>query len=490
VTSTEGSAAIVSIELGERSIVNQVERPVPAHPAVASRQTIYSSDAWNFGLPVVATSGDRTSIVAYEGDRARGMSFARYEMRMQHDRASGAVTGGGSVQASPDLGNWRDHEIAALYNVLAVVRSERDGARLLLSFDRGASFAQELLFGQGPGPVRVAQLGMAGDYTLAITWWQTANSGALEFHLVEGRPVAFDQHGSPSWYGFDPVRVLHSMPADSSPLTTGIAWSEGGDLVIGYAASHWTVATAGWASTTEFRCATRRWGQELRQVLVDSETVFGRDPSVAVRGSGAGLRIFYAYEVQDGIRLATSGDGGASFTPGPTFGGAGAHLPSAFVRPRGAATQVDVLYLASAVNGTELHHSRWSDWPTSAREDYRITAAWIGPTPAQGPRTGGNGTTPPIDFGLRTTQVSWLGYDAVLDGDQIVAVVDEVTFDAAFLCLGLFSLARGPQAWTTGGWLWPTYSSAQPPPLAPGMTQALPAVDPAHCHQLQIVRID
>jgi hypothetical protein len=490
VMAPSGDAILVEVEIGPRSEINQVQPAVPDHPSIASRETIYSSDAWNFGMPTVAVSGDRTSIVAYEGDRTNAMSNQRYEMRVQHDRATHAVTGGGTPETSADPGNWRDHEIAALYNVLAVVHSGDEIADLRLSFDRGATFAQSVELAPGFGQTRLVQVGMALDYSLAVAFWQETAVG-LELVLIEGRPESFDLNGSPDWFHIDPPRVVQTMPAGSSPLTSGIAWSEGGDLVIGYAASTWTSEGMGWQSTTLFECAVRPYGQELRTVEVDREIVIGRDPSVAVLGQGSTMQVFYAYEVADGIKVATSADGGATFPTSQLCGSAGDYLPSVFSRQRSAAVQVDLLYLANAANGSELHHSRWLDWPTQAREDFRITAATMSLSPLQGPRLGWQGLTRPIDFGFRTKQVSWLGYDAVLDGEQIVAVFDEVTCDAAFWCMGMpqGGLIRSGGAQTTGI-LWPTFRQATPPPLAPGMTQTLPAVDPAHAHQLQLVRID
>jgi hypothetical protein len=35
----------------------------------------------------------------------------------------------------------------------------------------------------------------------------------------------------------------------------------------------------------------------------------------------------------------------------------------------------------------------------------------------------------------------------------------------------------------------PVFSPASPPPLAPGMTQPVPPVNPDHRHQLRIVRL-
>lgn len=489
VTGATGDAVLVEIAIGDPSVINQADPVLPTNPHVASRDTIYSSDAWGFGLPTIAVSGDRTSIVAYEGDRRTPMDPTRYELRLQHQRSTGAVTGGGTRSTSFDSGSWRDHEIAALYNVLAVVRSEPNQARVLLSFDRGASFAQEVPLGQGLDQTRLPQLAMALDYSLAVVYWQTAGDGRLQLWLAEARPAAVDPFGSPTWFQFDPPQLVHTLPAASTPLTSGVAFSSGGDLVIGYGASTWLETTVGWGSTTQFRCATRRYGERFRDVLVDEETLFGRDPSVSVLGEGTTLRIFYAYEVSTGVQLAVSADGGATFAYETPFGAQGAHLPSVFARQRGADTQVDVLYLAPAADGTELHQARWATFGTAPRVDYRITAATMTRTPAQVGRPLWNGSTAPFDYGWRTTQVSWLGYDATLDGDQIVVAVDELTQDAAYTCLGLFPQS-GNAAQTTGGPLQGQFLAANPPPLAPGMTQPLPAVVPTHAHQLQLIRID
>ncbi len=479
---------LVEVAIGPRSAINQLATQVPTHPGVVSRETIYSSDAWGFGLPTIAVSGDRTSIVAYEGNRVHGMSPDRYEMRMQHDRITGAVTGGGAVETAADTGHWRDHEVAALYNVLCVARSEYDGVRVRFSFDRGATFAQEVELDAGLGPSRLVQVAMAADYTLAVAHWCSVDGGnRFELRLAEARPVGFDANGSPTWFQFGATQVVSSGPADSAPLTTGIAWSEGGDLVIGHGMTLFAPGLT-WTSSTQFRCAVRPYGGELVDRFVDEEVLVGRDPSVAVLGQGPGLRIFYAYETANGVRLATSEDAGTTFVPGPTVGAPGDHLPTVFAREAAGVTRVDVLYLAMRSEGTELHHTRWLDWASGQREDHRLSAASITPTPSQPGRSTPGGVTAPFDYGWRMHQVGWLGYDAVQDGDHLVAVFDEVTFDAAFLCLGAplsmpsansgTNVAAGP------------FVRANPPPLAPGMTLPVPAVDPAHAHQLRLVRIE
>ncbi len=479
---------LVEIAVGPRSEINQLPTQVPAHPGVISRETIYSSDAWGFGLPTIAVSGDRTSIVAYEGNRVHGMARDRYEMRMQHDRVTGAVTGGGTVETASDTGHWRDHEVAALFNVLCVARSEHDRVRVRFSFDRGATFAQDVELDAGLGPSRLVQVAMAADYTLAVAHWCSVGDGSrLELRLAEAGPVAFDQHGSPTWFQFGPTQVVSTVPADSVPLTTGIAWSDGGDLVIGHGTSRLEPGST-WTSRTRFRCAVRPYGGTLVDRFVDEEVVVGRDPSVAVLGQGPGLRIFYAYETANGVRLASSDDAGATFVLGPTVGAPGDHLPAVFAREANGVARVDVLYLAMRAEGTELHHSRWLDWSSGVREDLQLSAATLTPTPLQPGRPVPGGVTTPFDYGWRLQHVSWLGYDAVLDGEHIVAVFDEVTLDAAFVCLGAPVMGSGT------GLLGPTVSAgpfirANPPPLAPGMTLPVPAIDPAHAHQLRLVRI-
>ena len=485
------SIAIVEVEIGLASDINRLPAVEPEPPSVLSRTTIHSSNSWQFGLPTIARSGDRTSIVCYEGDRQQANTPARYEQRLQHDAQTGAVTGGAEALASSDTGFWRDHEIAALFNVLAVARSEAEGVRVRLSFDRGATFAQDQQVLPGFAPARLVQTAIAADYTLAVAAWrQQADGTGVEFVVVEGWPIAFDGNGSPTWYTFAPAEVLHVIDREVAPLTTGIAWSDGGDLVVGYAANWFEAVPGGaWRSTTEFRCATRLWGESWQHAEVDREEMFGMDPTVAVRGQGGTLQIFYAYEVRDGLRLAVSDDGGVFWTVAAEFGQPGDHLPSVFVRDGAApgTATVDVLYLATRAAGTELHRASWAEWGGSPRVDEALTRARFAVT-AFVPSSG----LPPglsLPFVLETTQVGWLGYDAAQVGGELVIAYDEATWDSVNLCttLGL----SFPNAGTTAGGpvYGPIFNPASPPPLAPGLTVPMPAPDPAHAHQLVLLRV-
>lgn len=478
---------LVEIVVGPESPIN---RPVAKEPTPQpSRQTLYSSDSLRFGLPSLAVSGDRTSVVCYEGDRSDPFDFRRYELRLQHEQATDEVTVGAVQEAGADTGWWRDHEVFALYNVLGIVRSEADAVRARLSFDRGATFGQEVALLPDYGQSRLVQVAMATDYSVAITAWRAA-SDLLEFVLIEGRPEAVDENGSPTWFRFDAPQVLHSCPAEATPLTTGIAWSQGGDLVIGYGASVFEpVTTGGWLTITEYRCWTRRHLGTPIDVEVDRQEIFAMDPSVAVVGQGDSLRILYTYEVADGVRLARSNDAGASWSVVASFGASGDHLPQVFARQSGSALRVDVVYLGARENGLELHRTAWADFDGSpARSDEVL----VGAAREDHPTT----VTSPtgiamfdLPWNVRTTQVGWLGYDAELDGDELVVVVDEVTDDCAWSWFGgpMFRTTTG--AGLPDGMLAGPFQPATPPPLAPGLTEPAPPVDPLHRHQLLLLRL-
>ena len=95
------------------------------------------------------------------------------------------------------------------------------------------------------------------------------------------------------------------------------------------------------------------------------------------------------------------------------------------------------------------------------------------------------------DRGFRISQVAWFGYDATLDGDDLVVVYDEETFDAWTICYGPPALrfSDGREAPDASAGLG-DFTPAEPPPLAPGLTEPVPAPDPEHMHQLKLLRLD
>jgi hypothetical protein len=467
----KGEVTLVEIVIGEPSVINRPQGGGGSGGGSGGGQplatTLYSSDSLSFG-------------------RADPFAGARYELRLQHDDASGDVTVGASVETSADTGWWRNHEVFALFNVLGVVRADETGVHVQISYDRGATFAQDVAILPGFSQSRLVQVAIAADYSLAVGAWRTGTDGDQQFVLVEGQPSAVDANGSPTWFQFAPAQVLWTRSAEATPLTTGITWSQGGDLVVGYGATSFAmVPTGGWLTTTEFRCWTRRYGQAAIDREVDREAIFGMDPSVAVTGQGAALRVFYTYEVRDGVRLSVSNDAGQTWAIADTFGHGGDHLPSVFVRPAGADTRVDVLYLASRAQGSELHRSSWTNFGVSPRVDEALTTASTSPVSVTVPAVGGV----PHSFGwnVRTTQIGWLAYDATLDGDDLVVVYDEVTQDS-WPCF-MPTSGTGLSTTTSLPPVFSPFQPATPPPLAPGLTEPAPPIDPLHRHQLKLVRL-
>jgi hypothetical protein len=463
--------ALVHLDIGPRSIINSTVDVRADHPNIVRDDLLYSSDSWQFGLPTLAVSGDRASIVVYEGDRGEPVSPVRYELRMQQDMQTGVVTGGGEGLLTSDTGNWRDHEIAALYNVLAVARSTGSGVKLRMSYDRGAGFAQEFSFDHVSGAwgTRLVQVAMAANYQLALVYWRTVDElgGAhSELVLVEGEPATFDQNGSPTAFVFTPPRVVFAAERTATPLPMGVAWSAGGDLVIGYGYSYLSFA----GIETRFECAIRPWQGDFTLHVVDEERMMGWDPSVAVLGQGAGLQVYYAYEAQDGIRIKQLDIHGPTSAWPIVTGGPGSYAPAIFARDVQGAAQVDVVYLALHAAGHELRSTRWDVFGGAPPRDHVLSRATV---------------TPVLPSGARYRQVGFFGFDAVRSGDEILVVYDEEQFDAQQLIW--MAPVVGGSTTLSGPILPPNFSTAQPPPLAVGMTEPLPPANPEHRHQLRLL---
>jgi hypothetical protein len=94
--------------------------------------------------------------------------------------------------------------------------------------------------------------------------------------------------------------------------------------------------------------------------------------------------------------------------------------------------------------------------------------------------------------GPKVTQVSWFGYDATVDGDDLVVVVDEETtqmYDVIILGDDVRGAPGGAGAGAPAAGEM-DFVPAEPPPLAPGLTEPVRAPDPLHRHQLRLMRLD
>lgn len=477
----------VRVSIGNQSPINIIVPGLAGtHPAMTST-TVFSSDCWQFGLPAIAVSGDRYSLVAYDGAGSTAAYAPRKRQWLQYDAQLGVVTGGSADCPSYDSGFWRDQEVAALGNVLTVVYTGNGEVRVDISLDRGATFAiqQVLNIGSCWGQ-RLVQAAISDNYTLGCLFWRTVGSGSnprSELVLVEAVPTAFDATNTPTGFAWSAPKIVHNANADVTPLLMHMTYSSGGDLVIGYG---YTLVTpgAGWTvvSSSRFRCAVRPYGQaNFRDQELDREDfTMPADPHVAVLGSGATMEIFYAYEKTNGIHLLHSTDAGLTFTQAAFVPVPGVFMPSVHPRMQGGQMRVDLLYCAPVSLGMEIHCVHWDDFSTSIPTTWRVTECTV--VAASAP------VYPGLPNGLDITCVDWFGYDAVIKGDDVAVVVHERRFNS-FEYYGMWGGTWGAPQAATGGSGAASYS-APPPVLLPGMTGSVPAPNAAHRNQLKVITLD
>jgi hypothetical protein len=486
----------IRVKIGNASAINLSAGNPQGFRTGMTTTDIYSSESWQFGLPAMAVSGDRYSIVTYDGNPNQQSYVDRRRNWLQLDTTTSAITGGDEECYSPDSGFWRDQEIAALGNVLAVAWTGSGVVRAEVSLNRGGSFpiVQEIDPFAGWG-TRLVQIAVAPDYRLGVLYWKSVYAGGgnylSQLTLVEGTPTAFDANNTPIGYAWGQAISIHGAGYDATPLLMHMEYSQGGDLVIGYGyttiiwnQTNWTIT-----SSARFRCAVRQWGsQGFYDVLIDQEdNVMPADPHVSVLGSGATMEIFYAYEKSDGVHLYYSSNSGATFQLAHSVNIPGAMQPSVHARMQGAQKRVDLLFVSPDGWGLELHDLTW--------DDFTLTATPVLSRITQADAVAGG--TPPAGMpqGFLITTLSWMGYDAVMNGDDVAVVFHEITYDSY-------------EYYWANGWAWNQPSmggplaaggggaggggSSPPPPtiLMPGMTGSVPAPDPAHRNQLRVAVID
>ena len=318
-------------------------------------------------------------------------------------------------------------------------------------------------------------------------------AGGSELVLVRGKP---DSGVSPTRYAFDAPRVVHFERSGVTPLITGLAWSDGGDVVIGYGYTRSVVLEETRpqrvAAQTIFRCGVLPWNaDEFIDVLVDwDEQIFARDPSVAASGAYPDLRIHYAYDALDGVRLASSTDGGHTFSEprqfGPTFG----YMPTVIAR----GDRVDLFHLATTSRGTELFLHQWEDFEAGGMASYRLTTATSEPV-----REFESASMPGANWGIRNAtllvvesnvrQVGRFGYDVTRAGDELHVVIHE-DHDVRYFWIDTLGLGPNDRIQFIGGTgEREPFEPATPPPLAEGLTGPLPAPQTDHRHQLRLLRL-
>ncbi len=471
----------VRVRIAGLSIINTPGVQQNNRPGMIASD-VFSSESSLFGLPAIAVSGDRYTLVTYDGDS----NYNRRRQWLQVSAATGAVTGDAGDCPALDTGFWRDQEVAALGNVIAIAFTGDGQVRVDVSLDRGASFPIQAVLDSGSGwSWRLVQAAISSDYKIGCLFWRTVEVNGQpsgQWVLVEGTPTAFDSNNTPTGYTWGWPAAVRNTGADTTPVVSHLQYSSGGDLVIGYGYTHSVVNGGMRTNSAYFRCAVRRFGQSaFSDVLVDSEiNIVPSDPHVAVVGSGANMMILYAYERRDGIYLGFSNNAGASFTTGAVVTETGAATPSIFARMQGSQLRVDLLFVTPVAGGLELHDMLWTDFgPGSYPARYRLTQV-----------RSVQGATPPagMPYADATVSLSYFGYDAELKGDDLAVVVHEVKYQPYEIYWGGFVGAPTPPPGAPGA---PIFFSTPPPTvLLPGLTGAVAAPDPSHANQLRLLVID
>lgn len=483
----------IRIRIGNQSAINLPNFAAPApHPAMTTT-AIYSTNSWYAGLPAIAVSGDRYSVVTYDGDNA---DYGQRQRRwLQLDGQTQAVTGGEAPCYSDDAGGWRDQEVAAQGNVLAVAYCQAGQVHAEVSLDRGATFPITRMIEDqnGWGAQRLVQVAIGPDYTLGVMFWRFnyyGTTGQSTLCLVEGTPTGFDANNTPTGYQWGAPQSLHAPNQDVTPLLMHMEYSQGGDLAVAYGYTYFATVGSQRISSARYRYAVREFGQAWRGGEVDHEdNVVPSDPHVAVLGSGSTMEVFYAYEKSDGIYLKHSANAGVTWQNGATVAIAGAIQPTVHPRMVGGLKRVDLLYCAPCGWGYELHDLHWDDFTPGAQgTPYGLT---------QVSATAGGTAPPGCPTGMRIRTLAWFGYDAVIKGDKVAVVVHELNNDI----YGWWNMWGVPafMGWPTGGGFVAasggsgsaSYTPAPPPAvLLPGMNGTVPAPNQNDRSVMSVIVID
>lgn len=462
--------------------------PEPADPGYVGTRpdttmtTIYSSNARNFGMPALASSADALHVLTYDGVQDV-QADQRRRTWIRQDAQTGVLSSGSVMSPLPAMPIMRDQEIAARGSVLAAIYTAGDVLVGDVSMDGGNTFPVRSVLANVRNEVgesnRFLAVAVGADYRVSFVFWVARGVGnnqvVSELTLVEAVPSSTLPGGAPSAYTVTPRSVVFSVPVSISAMVMHAEYSASADLMIGFGFSGWLPVPGEdkVVDTRAYRFAVRMNGQTsfLQTAVEISEGQVvdvpqpprpaGSDPHVAVLGSGPTMKIFYAYDTPQGVRLQYSQDAGQTFQSVLLTSSAGAYFPSVHPRYVGAALRVDLLYL-KVRPGTggmvELHGFLWRDFKIDLLpEPYSLTVGKSSPA-KPGP-------------GYMVNMVSAFGYDAEMHNGALAVVAHE------FSCNNIN--------------LWAQWE-VQPAniPVFVGYPNLMVAPDSGHRNQLRLFRLE
>jgi len=187
------------------------------------------------------------------------------------------------------------------------------------------------------------------------------------------------------------------------------------------------------------------------------------------------------------VQLAASGDGGRTFAEPTQHGPPNAYMPTVMA----SGSRVDLFYLATGSNGTELLLDQWRDFESGVMNTYRLTTAirkdvreYETPWYPGAEISISNGSFLVVESD--TTQVGNFGYDVARAGNELHVIVDEHRDLRAF-SLRIVGVPAGQRPRFIGGR--GEIEPAPPPELLEGLTGPLPDPVAGHSHQLRLLRI-
>lgn len=506
----------VSCDQGGSGTIMDEGAPPPLYRGDRPNTTVialHSSPSRHWATPAIGVSENHYHLLAYDGVDAGKEYGPRSRAWLRVDKQSHVATGGTTQASTIDNVPVYDQAVAGRGSVVAVVYPHLARIVADVSVDGGLTFPFRGDLGayDGMGQTRLDRavaVAVSPDLQISFAYWRGRMIGqefSSELVVVDATPQGFNA-GVPTGYSFSGQAGVHLPGVSVTAMVMHAEYSEAGDLVIGYGYSGWMPDQAGVEETltASYRIAIR---SPLTATFADSEldVLFGEtreippqpepppppmwnevepigipepppgqdvpppmpppppagayDPHVCLIGSGPDMQIFYAYDKPTGVELLHSTDAGQSFYNVSMPAMPGAYLPRVHARMSQGKLRIDLLFLrrGSASGGEihELHNYYWRDYiPLAHARTYVVT---------------------PVSGWYRKAFVATtrFGYDSVLDGDKVAAVIHERRYRKGDV--GVFSLSANPIG---------------DPPAPPVMDNFLPPVEDAHHNQIRLAILE